>query len=368
VVTATKLAYPLSTEGVVAVTFAPQQAEGAAAQEAVPIVLAEPAREHLSQMERELASTRASLQATIEELQMTNEELQATNEELMASNEELQSTNEELQSVNEELYSVNTEYQAKVQMLGALNADLEGMSRAVGLPHVFVGEQLQLLRMTAEVSQLFNIRDTDIGRSIEDFSHHLDYPEFFADLHRTMLTNVPVEREVRSADGRWHLARLVPYTALSTGTQSARRAVATFIDMTVVHDATRMQAIIDAMPANLAVLDKDGTIMSVNEGWRGFAMANGDRGLSGTGPGKNYVATLAAACAGPLTGEEMCQMQEAQQGLLDVLRGERREFFQVYPCHSPDLQRWFAMHVTPLKLVERGRAGRALRRVSLARA
>jgi two-component system CheB/CheR fusion protein len=354
VVTAARLNFPLSNEGVVAISFERPHEDSPPLQRPVPIALTEPVREQLSHLERELASTRASLQATIEELQMTNEELQATNEELMASNEELQSTNEELQSVNEELYSVNSEYQTKVQMLGTLNADLEGMSRAVGLPHVFVDENLRLLRLTSEVCQLFNIRDTDIGRSIEDFSHHLDYPEFFSDLRRTMLTSVPVEREVRSDDGRWHLARLVPYTALSASMQSARRAVATFIDMTVVHDATRLQAIIDAMPANLAVLDREGTILSVNHGWRAFADANGDRSLSCTGPGKNYVATMATACTRLQPGDDLNQIQAAQHGLLAVLRGEAREFFQVYPCHGPTEQRWFAMHVTPLRLADGG--------------
>jgi len=31
-----------------------------------------------------------------------------------------------------------------------------------------------------------------------------------------------------------------------------------------------------------------------------------------------------------------------------------KEYFQVYPCHGPSEQRWFAMHVTPLKLAEGG--------------
>lgn len=354
VVMATRLFSPLNPDGVVAISFERPQANSLPIQRPVPITLTEPVREQLSHLERELASTRISLQATIEELQMTNEELQATNEELMASNEELQSTNEELQSVNEELYSVNSEYQTKVQLLGALNADLEGMSRAVGLPHLFVDEQLNLLRLTAEASQLFNVRDTDVGRSIEDFSHHLDYPEFFSDLRRTMQSSVPVEREVRSDDGRWHLARLVPYTAMSTSLQPTRRTVATFIDMTVMRDASRLQAIIDAMPANLAVLDKDGTIVSVNDGWRNFAEANGDRSLRCTGPGKNYVAVMASACAAQEPGEASTQIQEAQAGLLAVLRGDVQEFFQVYPCDGPAEQRWFAMHVTPLRQAEGG--------------
>jgi two-component system CheB/CheR fusion protein len=350
VITATRLDSPDGAQRLMVLTFDQPGLDRTPELPAVPIALAEPAREQVAHLQRELTSTRANLQTTIEELQMTNEELQATNEELMASNEELQSTNEELQSVNEELYSVNAEYQTKMHMLGTLNADLEGMSRALGIPHLFLDEDLKMLRMTSEASQLFNIRETDAGRSVEDFSHRLDYPELFADIRRTLANGVPVEREVRSEDGRWHLARLVPYQALSGHMNPERRVVATFVDTTVVHDALRLQAIIDAMPANLAVLDGEGNILSVNQGWRDFAEGNGDKGLSNTGPGKNYVAVIAKAlsCQGPQEGQGL--LEGAQRGLLAVLRREAPSYFQVYPCHSPDEQRWFAMHVTQLKI------------------
>eukprot|EP01041_Mallomonas_annulata_P039213 gene39213-62850_t len=135
-------------------------------------------------LERELQAIHVSLQATIEELETTNAELQATNEELMASNEELQSTNEELQSVNEELYTVNSEYQEKVDILNAVNADLENVSKAAAIPTVFVDEELRLTRFTAQATQLFKLREGDVGRSIEDFAHRLDYNELFADVRR----------------------------------------------------------------------------------------------------------------------------------------------------------------------------------------
>jgi len=90
--------------------------------------------QHIVELERELNTTRDSLQQTVEELETTNEELQAlneelqsgneelqsTNEELETANEELQSTNEELHSVNEELYTVNAEYQLKIDELTQL--------------------------------------------------------------------------------------------------------------------------------------------------------------------------------------------------------------------------------------------------------
>ncbi|WP_290869972.1 chemotaxis protein CheB [Aquabacterium sp.] len=349
IVTASAFTAPPQPGRLILLSFEPAQRYISPLEAPEVLALSDPAREHVAQMERELTITRDSLQATIEELQTTNEELQATNEELMASNEELQSTNEELQSVNEELYSVNAEYQSKVKILGALNADLEGMSRAVGVPNLFVDDKLHLLRLTPETTVLFNLRDSDIGRSIEDFAHRLDYPEFFADLRRTMATGVTVEREVRSDDGRWHLARLLPYATDSLGNVGHNRAVASFVDITALRSASRLQAIVDAVPANLALIDAQGVILTVNKRWREFAEANGDRGLVHTGPGQNYLAVTAQAVASE-RGEAAQQMLAADQGVRQVLNGETEEFFQIYPCHAPDEARWFALHVTPLRL------------------
>ncbi len=349
IVTASSFTAPPQPGRLIMLTFEPAQRYVSPLETPEVLALSDPAREHVAQIERELTITRDTLQATIEELQTTNEELQATNEELMASNEELQSTNEELQSVNEELYSVNAEYQSKVKILGSLNADLEGMSRAVGIPNLFVDDKLNLLRLTPETIALFNVRESDIGRSIEDFAFRLDYPEFFADLRRTMETGVTVEREVRSDDGRWHLARLLPYATDSLGKLGFNRAVASFVEITALRSATRLQAIVDAVPANLALIDAQGTILTVNKRWRDHAEANGDRGLNQTGPGRNYLATSAAAVA-HARGDDAIQLRAADEGIRQVLRGEREEFFQIYPCHAPDESRWYALHVTPLRL------------------
>jgi len=350
-VAATRLAPDPQQRRLIAVVFETAMAQPA---EIELIQLDAPDREMLSHLERELAATRASLHGTIEELQLTNEELQAANEELQASNEELQSTNEELQSVNEELYSVNAEYQTKVQQMGALNADLEGMAQAVGLPNLFVDESMVVLRFTDEVQTLFNLRSSDIGRRLTDFSHRLDDPHLYTAMAQAVASGRPEQREIRALDGRWYLVRLVPYEA-STGAAGVRkRLVATFVDVSLMHDAVRMQAIIDATPAHLAVLDRDANIVRVNERWRQFSVRNGDPDMALTGIGRNYLTVMASACVSEADPQARGQITVAQAGLLSVLRGESNEFFQVYPCHAPDEQRWFALHITPLRVPEGG--------------
>jgi two-component system CheB/CheR fusion protein len=287
-------------------------------------------------LELELERTRESLQATIEELEASNEELQATNEEMMASNEELQSTNEELQSVNEELYTVNAEYQEKVDLLNSVNADLENVSKAAAIPTLFVDDALRLTRITPEAALLFKVREVDLGRSIEDFTHLLDYPSLFADLRRTVDSGLACEFEVRSRTGDWWLARLHPYAGRSA---SQSRAVMTFFNITSVKDSQRLQAIIDSLPEHVAVLDLQGTIQLVNQAWRRYAHDHGDTELRASGPGSSYLRVCAEAA---LHDDDA---RRAHEGLTRILEGRQETFTMRYPCHSRDQHRWFQMHV-----------------------
>jgi len=301
--------------------------------------LDEEQRKRVEILERELDLTHESLQATIEELETANEELQATNEELMASNEELQSTNEELQSVNEELYTVNSEYQEKVDVLNSVNADLENVAKATATPTLFVDEQLHLLRFTPELMQLFKVREGDRGRSLEDFANLLDYPELFNDLRRTMADKVVHEREVKSRDGQWWLARMQPYAARVPG---STKAVMSFVNVTSLKDSQRMQSILDSLAEHLAVLDAQGTIVRVNEAWRRFAADNGDPELRHSGPGHNYLNACASAA---LTDPEA---RRAHEGVTAVLRGQLPRFTMQYPCDSNGQRLWFLMHAAPV--------------------
>ncbi len=292
--------------------------------------------EHVSMLERELADVRLNLESGIEELRVTNEELQSSNEELMSSNEELQSTNEELQSVNEELYTVNSEYNAKLDTVNALMADLDGMSQATGIATLFLDEELLLTRFSVEATALFRLRPSDVGRAIGDFSNALIYPDFLKDLKHTLATGERLEREVIGPHGAWYLARILAY-----GERPAkRRLVVSFVDVSRVHDAKRMQALIDSLPLQVAVIDSQGNIQQVNREWERVAEENGDPGGYHTGVGVNSLAVLARASD--------AQSRDVLRGIQQVLEGKLPQFGWTYPCHAPHEKRWFTLHVSPL--------------------
>src|SRR5439155_14872961 len=103
------------------------------------------AQREVSELRRELAASKESLQAIIEEQEATNEELKSANEEIESSNEELQSTNEELetakeelQSTNEELTTLNEELSNRNLEMMQMNSDLKNLLASIQLPIVMV--------------------------------------------------------------------------------------------------------------------------------------------------------------------------------------------------------------------------------------
>ncbi len=104
------------------------------------------------------------------------------------------------------------------------------------------------------------------------------------------------------------------------------------------------QAILNSLPANIAVVNLDGTIVATNNSWDRFARENGLSALGPVGPEVNYLEACQRAFR---SGDQ--DAKAASNGIQDVLTG-RRAFFQLeYPCHSAVEQRWFLMSVSPLK-------------------
>jgi len=107
------------------------------------------------------------------------------------------------------------------------------------------------------------------------------------------------------------------------------------------------QSILDSVAAEIAVLDRDGIILAVNEPWRRFAAQN--PGASGqvadyAEPGANY---LAVCKTRPCCAEDE-DVAAVREGIQAVLNNRIPSFNREYPCHSPECQRWFNMTVTPL--------------------
>ena len=233
----------------------------------------------LAQLEAELQRKREQLQETIEnseisteELRASNEELQAINEELRSATEELETSKEELQSVNEELVTVNYELKVKVEETGKANDDLNNLIASTDIATIFVDSGLRIKRFTPRAADLFSIIASDVGRSLLDLTHKLDYDQLAEDVSATFDTLRLVEREVRSIEGRYYIVRLLPYR---TNEDRIEGAVMTFFDITLRRQAeeqaraseARMQMVAEsANDYAIITMDQDGRTSSWNKG------------------------------------------------------------------------------------------------------
>ncbi|MEO6289221.1 MAG: PAS domain-containing sensor histidine kinase [Ginsengibacter sp.] len=111
----------------------------------------------------------------------------------------------------------------------------------------------------------------------------------------------------------------------------------------ISRDASRSEelkdAILNSLPAQIAVLNCDGIIQTVNESWRQFDKENTPSGLVRPDIiGTNYLEIFRTS-DGPFSEEA----SDARNGILAVLKGDITSFSMEYHCHAPSVQRWFLM-------------------------
>jgi two-component system CheB/CheR fusion protein len=254
----------------------------------------------------------------------------------MASNEELQSSNEELQSVNEELYTVNAENQEKIEILNRLNADLDSMAKAAAIATVFVDSNLLLTRFTPEA--------TSCSRSARPTSAAPSTTSPTCSTTPTSSTNCAHHRRRQDGaarDSAPPTAGSICCACCPTRCASAepRGAVATFVDITVLRDAERLQAVLDSLPEHVAVLADNGEVSMVNRAWQTFATAHG----APDSVGQRYPNAWAG-------GQGFQPEQEARlrAGIEAVMQKHKDQFSTVYPYENEQGVGWFAMHAAPI--------------------
>ncbi|MGZ5000809.1 MAG: MASE3 domain-containing protein, partial [Methylomonas sp.] len=105
-------------------------------------------------------------------------------------------------------------------------------------------------------------------------------------------------------------------------------------------------AILDALPANLALLDAGGVVIAVNRRWQDFARDNG-LPQERSGVGSNYLKVPT------LEDDEADAIHSTLEGLRGVLSGAIGQYTKEYPCHSPGQKRWYRMLAVPLSTDQR---------------
>jgi two-component system, chemotaxis family, CheB/CheR fusion protein len=233
----------------------------------------------VSRLEDELQGTREQLQTLVEQYETAledagaaNEEMQVINEELRSATEQLETSREELQSINEELVTVNEELKLKVEETAQVNDDLQNFVAATDIVTIFIDRGMHIRRYSKPSGRLFNLMPSDVGRSLLDITHRMEYPLMAADIAQVFSTLQTVEREVRGMDGKWYIARLLPYR---TAEDRIDGLVLTFIDISkrkAAEENLRLgeerMRLIAASTRDYAIvtLDLEGLVTSWNSG------------------------------------------------------------------------------------------------------
>lgn len=106
---------------------------------------------------------------------------------------------------------------------------------------------------------------------------------------------------------------------------------------TGMHDA-----ILDAMPAQVCVLDEHGTIIAVNKAWRDLAESQAVP-VDKVGIGVSYLATCESIC-----GPEQPSADAMARGLRSLLDGQVQQYSQDYECSIASRRRYFVVRASRL--------------------
>lgn len=101
-------------------------------------------------------------------------------------------------------------------------------------------------------------------------------------------------------------------------------------------------ALLDSLPAHVALLDKQGRIIATNEAWRRDGNRNGF-----SHPDWDVGTDYAAACL-RLSSQHNLQAASIARGVHSVLNGSRSQFTQEYAILADDQKRWFRVMITPV--------------------
>jgi PAS domain S-box-containing protein len=101
-------------------------------------------------------------------------------------------------------------------------------------------------------------------------------------------------------------------------------------------------SILNSLPAQIAVVDRDGVIQAVNTSWKQFAQEVGSS-IHYEAVGANYLYVCES-----VQGEGLEDAKAVAAGLRSVLTGDVAIFSYTYPCHSPSQKRWLKFRAVPV--------------------
>ena len=190
-----------------------------------------------------------------------------------------------------------------------------------------------------------------LGHPFWEYTHP-EAIEFGKELFRTLIAGerdrCDLDVRIRAADGSYrrydaHVTAIRDQHGDTIGTSGTLADITEFraTAESLRALAERQAALLDALPAQVALVDRDGVILAINRLWRD---AGGRNPLVGYGaePGKNYVDVLAAS------SDVTADAPQLGERLRGVLGGKAGDCTQDYTVGSAAALRWYRFMVASL--------------------
>jgi PAS domain S-box-containing protein len=261
-----------------------------------------------------------------------------------------------------------------VLYLGALHTDLQRSTRALdstmqryrmatasgGIGVWDWNQRSGVFNLDPELKQLLGYADHQIDNRVDAWLQHM-HPE---DSERVLrLANAFVrgeapafedEHRMLHADGRtrWFLSR---GALIRDEAGAAVGMIGTCIDVTerrrIADELRSLEVLSGAVLASLnehvAIVDRAGQILAVNDAWLRFARDSAMFDLDSISPGDDYLAVCHRLM-------EHGDARAAVSGITGVLDGSKEVFRMEYECVCAGTMQWFEMSVTPLRRADGG--------------
>lgn len=95
-----------------------------------------------------------------------------------------------------------------------MQSDMKNLLDNVNIGTIFLDTHLDIRRFTRDTTQVYRLVGTDVGRPLSDIKSDIEGEDLLARAQAVLDTLVPWEREVRTVNGVWYLARIQPYRTL----------------------------------------------------------------------------------------------------------------------------------------------------------
>ena len=118
----------------------------------------------------------------------------------------------------------------QIQELIEYNDELENYFRNTIIPQLFVDGALKLQKFTPPAMKQFTLKDSDIGRHINDVKDNFRFLTIVDDIREVIKSDEVLEKEIQTTDLRWFQMNIIPYVRIKDNKTDG--VIITFVETT----------------------------------------------------------------------------------------------------------------------------------------